>query len=749
MIFWLKDSKDGIIKIEDTKWNNYFYLANDNISNLEKVLYGDYKEIYNLIKRVEYVNKYEKVTDEDKSQVLKLYTSYIGNNIKFANLIEKRIGRKNDFGDIRLYNVDLLPVQHYFFDYDIFPCTTYEIEETPYGLFWDIVDKKNNNIESTNYYVPNFKIIYLKINFEKGMIPRLSDKLKSITIIIVSTYEEEEQKIDIQSESDEEKVILQLSNIVKKLNPDIIITENGDSFLFPYLIHRSLKNNIKLSLNRDSDIPLLRKQATKRGISYFSYGRTYYKPSNIRLYGRLHIDTSTSFLWRETQDVHGLIEISRLSRLPLHEVSRATIGKCLTSLHLYNATKNDILIPWKPTISEHIKSIRELFIADRGGLILEPKIGLHEKVAELDFVSLYPNIIYKKNISAETILCNCCSFCCCYYLDSDNNNKVPELNYHICKRKRGLIPKSLEIVLRKRIQYKNLKHKITTSFTNPDLKKIYDARQSALKWILVTSFGYLGFSNAKFGRIDAHIAVCAFARYILLKSIKIAEKEGFEVLHGIVDSIWIKKDNATKNDYIQLKKKIEEITGFEISFEGIYKWIVFLPSEQDSHIPVFNKYFGVFEDGTLKIRGIETRRNDIPLFLSNFQHEVLEVLAIYNNINELRERLSEIKFIYKKYLLSLREKKVPLANLIFTKQLSKNYNEYENRNTVEYNAIKMFTSEKKFLKAGQLLKYVIVDYEKRKAIPFQLINDKTIYDIDRYSELLTEIYDSIIKIINK
>jgi hypothetical protein len=61
----------------------------------------------------------------------------------------------------------------------------------------------------------------------------------------------------------------------------------------------------------------------------------------------------------------------------------------------------------------------------------------------------------------------------------------------------------------------------------------------------------------------------------------------------------------------------------------------------------------------------------------------------------------------------------------------------------------MLTSEKKFLKAGQLLKYVIVDYEKRKAIPFQLINDKTIYDIDRYSELLTEIYDSIIKIINK
>jgi hypothetical protein len=31
--------------------------------------------------------------------------------------------------------------------------------------------------------------------------------------------------------------------------------------------------------------------------------------------------------------------------------------------------------------------------------------------------------------------------------------------------------------------------------------------RNSLKWILVTSFGYLGFNNAKFGRIDAHIAV--------------------------------------------------------------------------------------------------------------------------------------------------------------------------------------------------------------------------------------------------
>jgi DNA polymerase-2 len=283
---------------------------------------------------------------------------------------------------------------------------------------------------------------------------------------------------------------------------------------------------------------------------------------------------------------------------------------------------------------------------------------------------------------------------------------------------------------------------------NDKLKKIYNARQSALKWILVTSFGYLGFSNAKFGRIDAHIAVCAFARNILLESVKIAEELGFEVLHGIVDSIWIKKENATKNDYIKLKNSIEERTGFEISFEGVYKWIAFLSSEQDNRIPVTNRYFGVFEDGTLKMRGIETRRHDTPLFFSNFQQNILEILAGANNGKELRQKLSEIHFLYKKYLLLLRERKVTIKDLIFTKQLSKNYDEYENRNTIENNVLKILTSNKEFPKAGQLLKYVITYYPRRKAIPLQLVDDKTKYDIDRYSEMLTDIYDSIVKIIS-
>src|SRR5919204_1020307 len=152
----------------------------------------------------------------------------------------------------------------------------------------------------------------------------------------------------------------------------------------------------------------LKRSVIKEGTSYFSYGRVYFKPTTVKLHGRIHLDKSNSFVWNES-GLHGLYEIARICRMPLHTASRASIGKCLSSLQFYYATtQKDTLIPWKPVTAEHFKSLQELLVADRGGFIFEPEIGVHENVAEFDFVSLYPNIMFKKSLSAETINCSCC-----------------------------------------------------------------------------------------------------------------------------------------------------------------------------------------------------------------------------------------------------------------------------------------------------------------------------------------------------
>ena len=44
-------------------------------------------------------------------------------------------------------------------------------------------------------------------------------------------------------------------------------------------------------------------------------------------------------------------------------------------------------------------------------------------------------------------------------------------------------------------------------------------------------------------------------------------------------------------------------------------------------MPVPNRYFGVFEDGAVKARGIELRRHDTPPFVAGAQAVVLAYLA--------------------------------------------------------------------------------------------------------------------------
>jgi DNA polymerase, archaea type len=170
-----------------------------------------------------------------------------------------------------------------------------------------------------------------------------------------------------------------------------------------------------------------------------------------------------------------------------------------------------------------------------------------------------------------------------------------------------------------------------------------------------------------------------------------------EVWQNPVDSIWVKKEERENNaikrgqqkydDCRELKESIHRETGSDISFEGIYKWIVFVNSKikNHRHIPFPNRYFGVFEDNVLKVGGIEERRHDIPPLLSKCQSEILEIMATGDNVNEVKTLMPKVKDTFDEYVLLLKENDVRLEELVFTKRLSKNSNNYQHRNTIENN----------------------------------------------------------------
>jgi DNA polymerase-2 len=716
MVVWVKHEDGEAVRLVD-RWSPSIFIGTDNKSDFDV----PFQTLHNDFLWTRTVQKRERVTDAGTSSVVEARLK----DARKAQQVAGRIERLGPFGTFRLYNADVPPGQSYLYERDLFPLAYCEVEQKGDVLRWELKD----DVWAYDYALPVLRKVKVEVDIAKqGKLPRFTDKIEGISL------ESNGEKIEIGGHSEPDK-LLGLVEAVREADPDFVLTNDGDTFLFPYLIKRAGANGIgaKLVLDREG-VPM--KPPSRGGTSYFSYGRIHYKPSAIKLRGRVHIDVNTSFAYSEA-GFDGLFELSRICRMPLHTSSRASIGKALSSLQFYHASKIDLLVPWKPTLVEHFKDRNELLMADRGGFIFEPKVGVHENVGELDFSALYPNIMYRKNISAETVRCDCCP---------DSDNRVPELDWNVCKKREGIVPLAIKIIVEKRLHYKELKR--TAKEADYDR---YNARQAALKWLGVTTFGYLGFNNAKFGRIDAHIAVCAWDRKILLDTARIAERKGFEVMHGIVDSLWVQKEGADRDDYLQLKAEIEAKTGFAISFEGIYKWVAFLPSKVEPNVQVLNRYFGVYQGGDLKVRGIEARRHDTPLAFARCQMEILKVLAEADTIAGAKEKIPECIEIFLRHAEALARHEVPASELAFSTNLSKAPEEYATM-TVQHAAIKQLVGEGATLHAGEGIRYVIADYkgkDSKRATPIDMIKDQTKYDSERYIVLLAETCSSVLEPFDK
>ena len=99
--------------------------------------------------------------------------------------------------------------------------------------------------------------------------------------------------------------------------------------------------------------------------------------------------------------------------------------------------------------------------------------------------------------------------------------------------------------------------------------------------------------------------------------------------------------------------------------------MVFLPSRVDDRLPVPNRYFGVFQDGSVKARGIDLRRRDSAPYVADVQREMLRCLAHADSPDDLKRRVPEAVEILRWRIRDLRRGRVPLEELIVGKKLSK------------------------------------------------------------------------------
>ncbi len=615
------------------------------------------------------------------------------------------------------YNADLAPAQFYYFAKRLFPLAHCEIEADAGGHIREIhaLDSRWD----LDYELPPLKYMFLRLEGEArnpnhGFRGPLEVQTDDGTRLL--------------NPEDPYEMLVHLGELIDKYDPDVLISEYGDSFILPELLRLSKYYQVTLPLNRDpAQTPLYKKE-----YSYFSYGRIVYRASSQILFGRWHIDLRNAFLvddyWLE-----GVFELARLTGLNVQKVVRTSTGTGISAMEAATAYAQNILIPYQKREPEDFKSAGDLVLTDKGGLTYRPILGLHENVAELDFVSMYPFIMAKFNISPETVNCPCCE-----------NQAVPEIGYSICRKRQGLIPATLEPLVAKRVRYKMTAKQLPEG----PQREAYKRRSSAIKWILVTCFGYTGYKNARFGKIEAHESINAYARHALLQAKELVEARGFQVLHLLVDCLWVKKKDAREEDYRALIAEITHETGLPIALEGVYHWIAFLPAREHARLSVPNRYFGVFHDGTVKIRGIELRRRDTPAWIKQVQQQAIDILATAQNRHEFRERAVEVLDLISDALNRLESQQVNYRDLVLTYHLTRDPKEYRH-NTLNAIVARALMERGVSLRPGESIQYIITAAEAAcpsdRAQALELFDATRGYDSAKYGELLLRAMETILQ----
>jgi len=672
---------------------------------------------------------------------------------------------------ITFYNCDIPPPQLYLYEKKLFPTGRCIVKSEGDRIF-EIHPDPSESVWLENGDLPDLRMMELRT------LNRSGTGSGQGLLLECEGYRMEMETVDLE----------EIAKFLRRFDPDMILSDDGDASLLPSLF--SLEKRWKISIPWDREPYPFQRRISPRGRSYFSYGRTYYHAPAHHFLGRWHIDRSNSFIYGESE-MDGVIELARLAKIPVQRMARTSPGTAITSMQLERAFQDNILIPWRKGEPEKFKTAWDLLVADKGGLVYQPKLGIFEDVAEIDFASMYPTIMAIHNISPETVLCGCCE-----------NEKVPEDRYTICEKKEGIVPKTLRPILARRAwlkkkmkecAVKSLRGSEATEAISQDAEKaeittlppvarndtrgitthsqggestltppspqggegkgegagteIYDRKQTALKWMLVTCFGYLGYRNARFGRIEAHEAVTAFGREKLLQAKEICEEEGFELLHAITDSLWIRKKNLREEEVLEVCRKISETTGINMNIEGIYQWMAFLPSKKNPKSPVANRYFGLFKNGKIKARGLAFRRGDMPPLIREAQMRMIEVLARARDMDEYRSRIPEILDLLLEYGLRLRDGEAKAADLAVAKTISQEPNAYK-VDSLTALAAQQLEDFGIPVHPGEKVRYVIKDAlskEKGERVrSFPLVGPNDTYDVKKYQEMLLKAAEELL-----
>ncbi len=521
---------------------------------------------------------------------------------------------------------------------------------------------------------------------------------------ILTTHEKGKGLKNVKVYPDEPTMLKAFFLKLNELDLDVLITYNGDSFDLPYLterakkfgIHpgfgfagsemvlkrRGLENAARLKgiqhldayqaislLSRFGAVNLVKKDLESVVHELFGYPKNKVTPKKINeiwdtgegfeelvKYNR----EDTEYTLRIVNEYYPLLlELSKIVRFSLFDVCRASASLIVEGLLLIKSNEKSAFVPNKPDESMVHQRLMQSVV---GGYVKEPVPGLHENIAVLDFRSLYPSIIVSHNISPDT-------YKGIAPKGTDGKNISPDGDWFAQDREGffvSIVNQLLELRTRLKKEYRAMDK------TDPKSRLLF-GRQWALKIILNSFYGTMGFAQFRWYSRECARAVTAFARHYIQQVVADAEKAGFRVLYGDTDSTFLLiPSTKTKEDVKEFVKQVNDRLPetMELEIEDFYKRGIFVTKKDPKGGAAKKRYALINFSDQLKIVGFEYVRRDWSQIAKKTQRGVIEALLKEGDPKKSVE-------IVKEAIKRLQEGQVPKKELVVLTQIKRKLDKYD------------------------------------------------------------------------
>ncbi len=570
---------------------------------------------------------------------------------------------------------------------------------------------------------------------------------------------EQNVKVTFYEKDKEKEMIQDAFDIIEQF--PFLITYNGDEFDLPYLYNRAerlgidnsknplymmrdsatLKHGVHIDLyrtfsNRSFQIyafsqkytdfslnsvskALLNKEKIDYGLEFDQL--TLYQTANYCYNDALLTYELTSFNSNLLMNL--LVIIARIGRMPIDDIARMGVSQWIRSLLYYEHRKRNCLIPKREELERRSEGVlSDAVIKDkkfRGGLVVEPKEGVHFDVVVMDFASLYPSIIKVRNLSYETVRCP---------HEECKKNTIPQTNHWTCSKRNGLESLIIGSLRDLRVNYyKSLSKKETLT---EEQRQQYTVVSQALKVILNASYGVMGAEIFPLYFLPAAEATTAIGRHTILETIKKCEATGIEVLYGDTDSLFIK--NPTQEQIKQVIEQAKKDHGVDLEIDKTYRYCVLSNRKKN--------YLGVTKSGKVDVKGLTGKKSHTPPFIKKLFYELLDVLSkvqTQEDFNNAKKEISEKIAVCGK---KVEAKEVPLEDLTFNVMLSKAPSEYVKTIPQHIRAAKQLETIRE-VKRGDRISYIKI-LNKPGVKPVEMAKKEEI-DSKKYMEFMESTLEQI------